>query len=322
MGQPRSGFSVEGLKVTRKEFMTVTSSHVGCKGEEDGAVAKKERRKEMHLINGSQRAPVIYLAVVDRNEAIEKAKQFAQTAYAAASNEILLKGKDEIPKMRANLAARGIAMSGTNVHETARILGEQHKALTHAHLDAILEGYELHGVEITDQMAGEICDQVIAAANNRLASASRHVFHGVPVQATAMFPQLLGQHSGISTAWVKTEIDRRTLMAKKNISPTTNYYVQGENARVNVNSTDHSVNVVMKSTEEFFGTIRQRIKSGIPEGEERRKILEALTALEESHGKPSFAQRYTELISSAADYVTLLTPFIPALTEMLGHVLK
>ena len=111
-------------------------------------------------------------------------------------------------------------------------------------------------------------------------------------------------------------------MAKKQSSPTTNYYVQGENARVNVNSTDHSVNIVMKSKEEFFGAIRQRIESGVPDQEEKRKILDALTALEEPHGKPSFAQRYTELIGTAADHLTLLTPFIPALTEMLGHVLK
>jgi hypothetical protein len=111
-------------------------------------------------------------------------------------------------------------------------------------------------------------------------------------------------------------------MAKKNSAPTTNYYVQGENARVNVNSTDHSVNVVMKSTEEFFGAIRERIESGISDGEERGKILDALAALQESHGKPSFAQRYTEFIAMAADYVTLISPFVPQLTAMLGHVLK
>lgn len=259
---------------------------------------------------------------MDQNENIEKARQFAQIAYAAASNEILLRGKDEIPKMRANLAARGIAMSGTNVHETARILGEQQRALTQAHLGAILEGYELHGVEITDQMAGEICDEIITAANNRLSSASRHVFHGLPMQATALFPQLLGQHSGISTAWVKTEIDRRRLLAKRNSSQTTNYYVRGENARVNVNSTDQSFNVVVKSTEEFFAAMRQRIESEVSDGEEKHKILDALTTLQESRGKASFAQRYTEFISTAADHVTLLAPFIPQLTEMLARVLR
>src|SRR5260370_35405831 len=111
-------------------------------------------------------------------------------------------------------------------------------------------------------------------------------------------------------------------MAKKQSSPTAKYYVQGENARVNVNSTDHSVNIVMKSKEEFFGAIRQRVESGVPDPEEKRKILDALTELVVSHGKPSFAQRYTELFGTTPDHLTLLTPFIPAPSEILSNALQ
>lgn len=257
-----------------------------------------------------------------QKESTTKAKQFAQTAYAAASNEILLKGKDEIPKMRAKLAAQGTVISGTNVYETARILGEQARALTQAHLDAILEGYELYGIEITDQMAGEICDEVMAGVNQRLSGASRHVFPGMPEQAAAMFPQLLGQHSGISVAWVKTQIDRSRLMAKKKHVQTVVYNVHGDNARWNIGSIDNSVNVITKSAEEFFTTLREKIRSEIPDGEERVSILEKLHALEESHGQQSFAQRYTDFIAAAANHMALLAPFIPALTEMVHHVLK
>lgn len=259
---------------------------------------------------------------MDRNEAIERAKQFAQIAYAAASNEILPKGQDEIAKMRANLAARGIAISGANIDGTARILGEQLRALAQAHLDAILEGYELHSVEITDQLAREICDQVIAAANTRLSGAGRSQrFQGMPAQASSVFPQLLERHSGISGAWVKTQIDRRRLTVTKNSGQTTIYYLQGENPRVNLNSTDHSINVVTKPAEEIFGGIRQRIESEVPEGNKRRQILDALTAMQETGSTPSFAQRYTEFIAITADYVTLLTPFMPALAQMLAHAL-
>jgi hypothetical protein len=98
--------------------------------------------------------------------------------------------------------------------------------------------------------------------------------------------------------------------------------VQGENARVNVNSNDHSVNVVTKAKDEFFTALQQKIESAVPGGEERQKILTALTSLQESHGKPAFAQRYTDFIAAAANHVALLSPFIPALTEMLHQVLK
>lgn len=210
------------------------------------------------------------------------------------------------------------------ITESARIDGEQITAITQARIDATLEGYELHGIEIDDSMAVNICDDIVQGMK-QMAFKCKYPTLGGSVVSRRLEPQYLGlveQALGLSANLIKTQIDRRRLMAKKNSSPTTNYYVQGENARVNVNSTDHSVNVVLKSSEEFFGTIRQRIESGIPDGDERREILAALTALQESHGKPSFAQRYTEFIAATADYVTLLTPFIPALTEMLSHMLK
>jgi hypothetical protein len=89
-----------------------------------------------------------------------------------------------------------------------------------------------------------------------------------------------------------------------------------------VNSIDNSVNIITKSTAEFFNALRERIETGVPEEEKRKKIMDAVLALEQSHGKPSFAQRYTDLIAIAADHMTLLAPFIPALSEMLHQVLK
>ena len=70
--------------------------------------------------------------------------------------------------------------------------------------------------------------------------------------------QMLKKNTTVSANLVKTEIDRR-LMARKNNSTTTNYYVQVGNARVN--TTDHSVSIVMKSTEEFCGVIAKGLSA-------------------------------------------------------------
>src|SRR6266852_7014805 len=85
---------------------------------------------------------------------------------------------------------------------------------------------------------------------------------GAPAGLESQYPKMVAQAVGLSANLLKTEIDRRRLMTKKESSPITNYYVHGENARVNVNSTDNSVNVVMESKEEFFSTLQQRIESG------------------------------------------------------------
>jgi hypothetical protein len=260
---------------------------------------------------------------MDQNAAIEKARQFARTRYTGEIENIVRGHQQKIAKMRSQLAARGILQSGYMVSENARIDGEQIKAMTEARLDAILEGYELYRIAIDDQMAINICDEVIQGMNQLVYNSKCPSFVGsAPSGLESQYPTIVAQAVGLSANLVKTEIDRRRLMTKKNEGSTTIYNVQGDNARWNVNSTDNSVNVVTKSNHEFFTTLRERIESGVPEGDERKLILQKLVALQESYAQPTFAQRYTDFIAAAANHVALLTPFIPALTEMLHNVLK
>jgi hypothetical protein len=99
------------------------------------------------------------------------------------------------------------------------------------------------------------------------------------------------------------------------------YHVYGHNPHWNVNSQDHSINVVTATNEQIFAKLRQEISSRIPVGEEQSEILERLAALEQAAGSSSFAQQYTAFISGAANHITLLAPFIPALAEMLHKAL-
>ncbi len=263
------------------------------------------------------------MATMDQNQAIPKARQFARMRYTGETENIVREHEQKRVELRGKLNSRGLLMSSAMINESARIDGEQIKAITQSRIDATLEGYELYGVEIGDQMAIDMCDDVVQGMKQMAYNSKCPTFGGsTPSGLESQYPRMVEQTIGLSANLIKTQIDRRRLMAKKQNSPTTNYYVQGENARVNVNSTDHSVNIVMKSREEFFAAIRQRIESGVSDPEKKGKILNALAAMEESHGKPSFAQRYTELIGTAADHLSLLTPFIPALTEMLSRVLK
>ena len=81
------------------------------------------------------------------------------------------------------------------------------------------------------------------------------------------------------------------------------------------------MNVVIVSSEQIFTNLRQQIESEIPAGDERRDILEKLTALEQAQNSPSFTKRYSDFIAAAANHMVLLGPFIPALTELLQRTL-
>ena len=260
---------------------------------------------------------------MNQSQALEKARQFARTRYTGEIENIVREHQQKIGEMRNQLAARGLLMSGAMIRETARIDAEQVRAMTEARLDAILEGYELHGIAIDDQMAVDICDEIIQGMNQLAFNCKCPTWGGsVPSGLESDYPRMVAQAVGLSANLVKTQIDRRRLMVKKTEGSTTIYNVQGDNARWNINSADHSVNVITKSSAEFFTALRERVESGVPDGDERKKILDAVTALEQTHGKPTFAQRYTDLIAAAANHMTLLAPFIPALSEMLHNVLK
>lgn len=259
---------------------------------------------------------------MDQNQAIQKARQFARTRYTGELENIVREHELKKVQMREQMASHGMIMSGNMIQQNAWIDAAQVKAITESRLHALLEGYELYKIEIDDQMAINLCDELTQGMKQLIFNCKCPTWGGQPTGLEAQYPRMVEQAVGLSANLIKTEIDRRRLTLKKNEGATTIYSVQGDNARLNVNSNDNSVNVVnTNSPEEFFTAMRARIEADIAEGEERQKITEALAALQAAHGKPSFAQRYTELIQVVGNHIKIITPFIPALTAMLEKVL-
>jgi hypothetical protein len=114
----------------------------------------------------------------------------------------------------------------------------------------------------------------------------------------------------------QVSVRKETALSKHQTGPTV-YNVTGPNARININSVDLSANVVDISAENLFTELRKAIREGVAETSRRAAVLKAVDGLETSKEKPSFGQRYREFIAAAADHMTLLAPFIPALTQLL-----
>jgi hypothetical protein len=91
------------------------------------------------------------------------------------------------------------------------------------------------------------------------------------------------------------------------------FNVQGPNARVNIDSTDNSTNVVHHGVP--FSELREAIESGVSDGIERAAILDKLSALERATDRESGSKKYQAFISTAANHMALIGPYLPAL----GH---
>lgn len=94
------------------------------------------------------------------------------------------------------------------------------------------------------------------------------------------------------------------------------YHLHGPNSRVNVGSTDQSVNTVLVRPDEVFTKLRDELAASITNREEQAEILQRLSALEVAQGTLSFTERLGTFLAFAANWTTVITPFLPALAEI------
>jgi hypothetical protein len=94
-------------------------------------------------------------------------------------------------------------------------------------------------------------------------------------------------------------------------------HVSGMNARVNVNSNDHSHNVIV--ADNAFAELKYKIKSDVSDTEDRNRLLTAIEDMQKHRNdRAGFAAAYQKFITSAANHMTLIAPFLPAITNLLS----
>lgn len=115
------------------------------------------------------------------------------------------------------------------------------------------------------------------------------------------------------------KVRKETAIRDERAASTVNTYnLHGANSRVNISSSDYSVNTVNSSTTDLFADMRQVILTKIEAEQERAPIIEAINEMEQNVGQPGFIQKYQNFMQSAANHVTTLAPFLPLLSKLLG----
>jgi hypothetical protein len=121
-------------------------------------------------------------------------------------------------------------------------------------------------------------------------------------------------HTSVKEAIVRLRHQRATVENRpKEVVVNQTFNATGPNSRNNVNSTDNSTNIVHQGVP--FAELRKAIESGIEDGTRRAAIMETLAHLESASDRESGSTRYQQFLAAAADYMTLVGPFLPAL----GH---
>jgi hypothetical protein len=249
----------------------------------------------------------------------KKILDYAGKAYYAAHQKSLQETTVKIANAKEQFSVRGALFSSDMVREVARIEAEHVSTCILAKTNTLLDGYELNGAEIDDFIklqANELRWELVQAI-----SRDPHLLPCRTSNGDILERLLVTFTSGIVEE-AECLIEQRKVNPKmrKPQPPVQNtYHLHGHNSRVNIESTDQSVNVVNISSTELFVQMRELLQKNTT-GAEQERVLQKLDAMEKAHNQPSFGQRYTEFIAETADYVTLLTPFMPALAEMVRKV--
>jgi hypothetical protein len=133
-----------------------------------------------------------------------------------------------------------------------------------------------------------------------------------------------GYYSGSHLTYAHYQAKVRKKTAITHPAPiSNNYHVTGENSRINIGSTDNSSNIVNSAGDaELFAGLRKAIENHVEDEKQRALILARIADMEATQKTPDFTAKYQAFIQQAANHMTIVTPFIPALTQLLPILAK
>ena len=100
----------------------------------------------------------------------------------------------------------------------------------------------------------------------------------------------------------------------KNITIINN--INGTQAKININSVDNSTNSMNSENKELFEKLFSKLQE-IDNESIKENALAIAKEMQLNINKPTFKEKYQQFISTVANYMTIISPFIPALTSLL-----
>ena len=94
----------------------------------------------------------------------------------------------------------------------------------------------------------------------------------------------------------------------------------GDNARVNINSTDNSTNSVTTNSATLFAEMLKAVAQ-IENKSEHEVIKATISAMAAARERQdgTFMRKYQDFIAAAANHMTIFAPFLPALSSLLSQ---
>lgn len=122
-----------------------------------------------------------------------------------------------------------------------------------------------------------------------------------------------GYHDEILEPHYQADIEPKTVFDnKQNETSVNDINISGNNSKVNINSIDNSINLFQIPFDEIYERLNE-----IEDETVRNESIKCLKELEESNDSETYKNKYVKFISTLADHVAIIAPFLPLLTQAL-----
>jgi pyrimidine deaminase RibD-like protein len=141
----------------------------------------------------------------------QKITEYVSKAYAATLHNSTQLTAEKIAATKAQLAAKGIILSGNAVYQIAKIQGEHINTVVQARADALLDAYEMYGGEIGGEILGEV-----TVLRSTLIGQIGMAKSGLPpgLSSPEQFTTLLDTNTGAILNLISCQIEQRKLFPK------------------------------------------------------------------------------------------------------------
>lgn len=242
-----------------------------------------------------------------------KSREVVRLEHSRAANELGKACRKDIERLRATLPRGGASQKAVN----DRIVENFRQSLT-ALRESYVRAYEHEGAELTasdvDEIVAEMSRHVQALWTARLELEPRSVGIGFRENLDQIVCE---QRHELVLAMTRMQRDRE-FPRRVDVAPKNVYNISGPNARVNINSTDSSVNIVTVEADRLFADLRGTIEREVPSPAKQQELLQYVDELEKTQGSPAFLQRYQGFIAALADHITIFQAFLPALLQLIS----
>ncbi len=95
------------------------------------------------------------------------------------------------------------------------------------------------------------------------------------------------------------------------------YILNGQHSKINIKSTDNSINNINTNDNELFNELKKVITTQIKDKDKKIELLQSVEEMKNLQNTDDFTDSYKKFMSQASNHITVFGPFLGALSGLL-----